>query len=244
MILTLSYLANDYGCYLQRQIPQFFLTLTAPVIMFNTFTFSFSASKRFKPQPFLEVFTEPWGCCAYQHHQVLFFKHCSSSVVHSLFLKLLGPESHNHNPISLFRSFGLCLQNSSSAMTLFLLTLHFLSLAMVLPLPLFEMLLIDTKGSCSSMATDSVFSEHWGLYMMLPNWASMFIPTVRRWALFFLNFVLFFLSWVFIKFWFWGWELVFQLQLGVDESYNLFVSRAQALSGAGQVTIEVWFVFI
>lgn len=166
MILTLSYLANDYGCYLQRQIPQFFLTLTAPVIMFNTFTFSFNASKRFKPQPFLEVFTEPWGCCAYQYHLV-FFKHCSSFALHSLFLKLLGPESHNH--ISLFRSFGLCLQNSASAMTLFLLTLHSLSLATVLLLPLFEMLFIDTKGSSSSMVTGSVFSEHRGLSMMLPD---------------------------------------------------------------------------
>ncbi|KAG4998744.1 hypothetical protein AAZX31_10G275900 [Glycine max] len=34
-----------------------------------------------------------------------------------------------------------------------------------------------------------------------------------------------------------------ELQLGVDESYNLFVSRAQALSGAGQVTIEANTVF-
>ncbi|RDX63576.1 Beta-hexosaminidase 1, partial [Mucuna pruriens] len=34
-----------------------------------------------------------------------------------------------------------------------------------------------------------------------------------------------------------------ELHLGVDESYNLFVSRSQAHSGAGQVTIEVSFVF-
>ena len=35
-----------------------------------------------------------------------------------------------------------------------------------------------------------------------------------------------------------------QLQLGVDESYNLVVSGAQQLSGAGGVKIEVGFAFL
>jgi len=34
---------------------------------------------------------------------------------------------------------------------------------------------------------------------------------------------------------------VLQLQLGVDESYSLFVSKA---TGSGKVTIEVWFGFV
>lgn len=161
MILTLP----AYVCFLQRQISRIFLNLNYSNnhvcdihVLFNAFL-----SQRFKGQKFLKVLPEPWGCCAYPHHhhrppRPVLFQRCSSFVVHSLFLKLLGRELRI--PRRFFPSFGLCLKNSAMAMRLFLLILLSRSLAMVLPLTLFERLLKDTKGSCSSMVTGSVLSEH------------------------------------------------------------------------------------
>jgi len=209
MILTLP----AYVCFLQRQISRIFLNLKYSNnhvcyihVLFNAFL-----SQRFKAQQFLKVLPEPWGCWAYPHHhrrhrRRVLFQRCSSFVVHSLFLKLSGRESRI--PRGFFPSFGLCLKNSASAMRLFLLTLLSPSLAMVLPLTLFERLLRDTKGSCSSMVTGSVSSEHWGLPTMLTNWASLFIPTVRRWSSFLFSF--FFL----IFFSFLGLRQVWFLRLG------------------------------
>lgn len=79
---------------------------------------------------------------------------------------------------------------------------------------------------------------NFGFLMMLQNWIFLFILKVKRWV----TFCLVFSFVVFVKVFslkFENW-FVLQLHLEVDESYNLFVSKA---TGFGKVIIEVWFWF-
>jgi hypothetical protein len=76
---------------------------------------------------------------------------------------------------------------------------------------------------------------------MLQNWMLLFVPKVKRWVNCTNSIAFLFLFSVFWKsFDFEIGIFLLQLQLGVDESYNLFVAK---VSGSGGITIEVCFCF-
>lgn len=108
--------------------------------------------------------------------------------------------------------------------------------------------LIGTEGLCSSTAMGSLYlvdSGEGDQLMILTNWRLLFIRTTKKWVVLIRNPFTLSISFLFLFLWKFlvcALEHVFgyfQLQLGVDESYTLFVAKDDRKSIIGEATIEV-----